>query len=271
MGRAAAPDWRCSAPYRFFDSRLPFPRCRSAGARGDAAAVRGRRLADAAAALLLRAWQRLQRRGSAASTARARLRSEPPFPRLVAAMFARAPVVREARRAASAAVCASASRAASSSSAAAAAASAPPPPPPPRRIFSGIQPTGVPHLGNYLGALRSWLELQRGEIAAAAPGTGAGAASAPPAHVFFSIVGLHALTVPQAGKQLRRERRAMLRCLLAIGIDPARCTLFHQEQVRRSERCMRRACGLGWARALQVVHERRRLAAVSHTPRPTGA
>ena len=107
------------------------------------------------------------------------------------------------------------------------------------RIFSGIQPTGVPHLGNYLGALRSWLELQQADAAASAPGHAAAGAAAPgpagpaaPAHVFFSIVGLHALTVPQAGKQLRRERRAMLRCLLAIGIDPARCTLFHQEQVR---------------------------------------
>jgi tryptophanyl-tRNA synthetase len=148
-------------------------------------------------------------------------------------MLARAPAVREARRAASVAARASTSRAASSSPSPSSAAAAPPPP---RRIFSGIQPTGVPHLGNYLGALRSWLELQQADAAASAPEhAAAGAAASGPAgstHVFFSIVGLHALTVPQAGKQLRRERRAMLRCLLAIGIDPARCTLFHQEQVR---------------------------------------
>ena len=86
-------------------------------------------------------------------------------------------------------------------------------------IFSGIQPTGIPHLGNYLGALRNWLDLQ----------TTAG----PQDRLFFSIVGLHAITMPQSPRQLWAERRDMMATLLAIGLDPERSTIFHQEQVHQ--------------------------------------
>lgn len=86
-----------------------------------------------------------------------------------------------------------------------------------RVIFSGIQPTGVPHLGNYAGALREWVRLQNEE----------------PKHsrLLYSIVDLHAITVPQEPEALRRSKREALAALLAIGIDPSRCTLFYQSSV----------------------------------------
>ncbi|QRW00856.1 tryptophanyl-tRNA synthetase [Ceratobasidium sp. AG-Ba] len=89
--------------------------------------------------------------------------------------------------------------------------------PPPKTIFSGIQPTGIPHLGNYLGALVNWVKLQR--------------TSAPNDRLYFSIVGLHALTLPQDPVKLRRERLDVLATLLAVGLDPKRSVLFCQDQV----------------------------------------
>lgn len=94
-------------------------------------------------------------------------------------------------------------------------------------VFSGIQPTGAPHLGNYLGALRQWARLQD-----AAP---------PDARLLFSVVDLHAFTSPAAARRpddepaselLRRRRRETLAALLAVGLDPRRSTLFYQSSVR---------------------------------------
>ncbi|RSL95547.1 hypothetical protein BHE90_010941 [Fusarium euwallaceae] len=87
----------------------------------------------------------------------------------------------------------------------------------PRVIFSGIQPTGVPHLGNYVGALRQWVRLQRSEDAST--------------KLIYSVVDLHAITMPQPPEQLRRRKREALAALLAIGIDPERATLFYQSSV----------------------------------------
>lgn len=84
-------------------------------------------------------------------------------------------------------------------------------------IFSGIQPTGVPHLGNYLGALRQWVKLQD----EAKSGT----------KLFFSIVDLHALTVPQEASQLRKWRTEAFATLLAVGLNPQRSTIFYQSAV----------------------------------------
>ncbi|KAF8352212.1 hypothetical protein F5887DRAFT_1277883 [Amanita rubescens] len=86
-----------------------------------------------------------------------------------------------------------------------------------RVIFSGIQPTGVPHLGNYLGALSNWVKLQNN----AQPGD----------ELIFAVVGWHALTLPQNPKDLSACRRDALAAILAIGIDPNRSILFHQDQV----------------------------------------
>lgn len=114
-------------------------------------------------------------------------------------------------------------------------------------IFSGIQPTGVPHLGNYLGALRSWVRLQEeawssssveggrqtqqqkeGEEGREDDGQGE------PPLLLYSVVDLHALTVPQDAKVLRRQRREMLAALLAVGLDPRRSTVFYQSSVSLS-------------------------------------
>lgn len=81
-------------------------------------------------------------------------------------------------------------------------------------VFSGIQPTGIPHLGNWLGALQQWNEIQKTQ-----------------ARLFFSIVDLHAITVPQPRDQLRQWRRESLATLVAIGLDPERSSLFFQSAV----------------------------------------
>ncbi|MCJ1256589.1 Tryptophan--tRNA ligase, mitochondrial, partial [Lignoscripta atroalba] len=84
-------------------------------------------------------------------------------------------------------------------------------------IFSGIQPTGVPHLGNYLGALHQWVRLQN---------------EAPPTtKLIFSIVDLHAITVRQDREQLRRWKKETLATLLAVGLDPDRSIIFFQSDV----------------------------------------
>lgn len=87
----------------------------------------------------------------------------------------------------------------------------------PKVIFSGIQPTGVPHLGNYLGALQQWVKLQD--------------ESYKEINLIYSIVDLHAITVPQDPAYLRQCKRELLATLLAIGLDPNRSTIFYQSSV----------------------------------------
>ena len=83
-----------------------------------------------------------------------------------------------------------------------------------KRIFSGIQPSGSAHLGNYLGALRNWVKLQ--DVST---------------DVMYSVVDLHALTVPQAPVLLRKNIIDMTSCLLACGVNPHRSIVFQQSQV----------------------------------------
>jgi tryptophanyl-tRNA synthetase len=91
-------------------------------------------------------------------------------------------------------------------------------------IFSGIQPTGVPHLGNYLGALRQWVKLQN---------------EAPPnTTLLFSVVDLHAITIKQDPSELARWRKEMLASLLAVGLDPKRCIIFAQSSVKQHAELM---------------------------------
>jgi tryptophanyl-tRNA synthetase len=82
-------------------------------------------------------------------------------------------------------------------------------------IFSGIQPTGRKHLGNYIGAIRQYVEGQdRGDPA------------------IFCIVDLHALSVPYQPAELRERLYDTAATLLAAGLDPERCILFRQSDVR---------------------------------------
>jgi len=82
------------------------------------------------------------------------------------------------------------------------------------RVFSGIKPTGPVQLGNLLGALRHWVADQA------------------EADTIFCVVDLHALTVPQDPTELRTRTLELAQLLLAVGIDPARSTLFVQSHVR---------------------------------------
>ena len=83
----------------------------------------------------------------------------------------------------------------------------------PKRIFSGVQPSGPLHLGNYLGAFRNWVELQHDYES------------------FFCVVNLHAITVPQDPKGLAERTRETARLYVALGIDPKISTIFVQSDV----------------------------------------
>ena len=82
------------------------------------------------------------------------------------------------------------------------------------RIFSGIQPTGQKHLGNYVGAIRQYVEGQDR------------------ADAIYCIVDLHAITVPYEPQELRANVYDTTAVLLAAGLDPERCTLFRQGDVK---------------------------------------
>lgn len=81
------------------------------------------------------------------------------------------------------------------------------------RVFSGIKPTGDVHLGNLLGALRNWVSDQDEH------------------DCVYCIVDLHALTVPHDPQSLRAATLSLAQILLAVGLDPQRCTLFVQSHV----------------------------------------
>lgn len=81
------------------------------------------------------------------------------------------------------------------------------------RIFSGIQPTGNLHLGNYLGAIRNWVALQKDF------------------DCIFCIVDLHAITMPQDPAALRSSTREVAAAYVAAGVDPDHCTIFNQSTV----------------------------------------
>jgi tryptophanyl-tRNA synthetase len=88
-----------------------------------------------------------------------------------------------------------------------------------RRIFSGIQPTGRKHLGNYIGAIRQYVVGQD------SPGL------AGPDDAIYCIVDLHAITVAYDPAELRERVHDTAALLLAAGLDPARCILFRQGDV----------------------------------------
>lgn len=82
-----------------------------------------------------------------------------------------------------------------------------------KRIFSGVQPSGRIHLGNYLGAIKQWVELQNDFSA------------------IFCVVDLHAITVPQDPETLRRKTLEAVKAYLALGVDPEKAHIFVQSQV----------------------------------------
>ena len=108
------------------------------------------------------------------------------------------------------------------------------------RVFSGVQPTGEPHLGNYLGAFRGWVERQGAEN-------------------FFCIVDLHSLTVPYDPDGLRERTRRLAATLLASGINPDVAKLFVQSHVgAHAEACWLLNCvtPLGWLQKMTQYKEK---------------
>ncbi|TAK95423.1 tryptophan--tRNA ligase [Patescibacteria group bacterium] len=82
-----------------------------------------------------------------------------------------------------------------------------------KRIFSGVQPSGNLHIGNYLGAIKNWVELQEQYDS------------------IFCVVDLHAITVPQDPKVLRQKTIELAKLYLAAGIDPQKSKIFVQSHV----------------------------------------
>ena len=88
------------------------------------------------------------------------------------------------------------------------------------RVLSGVQPTGALHLGNWLGAIRNWVDLQHDH------------------DTFFCVVDLHAVTVPHDPQRLAEDTLTTAALYLACGLDPELCTIFVQSQVpAHSELC----------------------------------
>lgn len=79
-----------------------------------------------------------------------------------------------------------------------------------KRVFSGIQPSGILHLGNYLGAIKQWVDLQKDH------------------DCIYCIVDLHAITVPQNPKELSKHIYRAAATYLACGVDPEKSTIFIQ-------------------------------------------
>jgi tryptophanyl-tRNA synthetase len=105
------------------------------------------------------------------------------------------------------------------------------------RIFSGIQPTGRKHLGNYIGAISQYVAAQeRGEG-------------------IFCIVDLHAITVAYDPAELRERTYDTAAILLAAGLDPARCILFRQSDVPEHTELTWLLCALAELGRLQRMHQ----------------
>lgn len=82
-----------------------------------------------------------------------------------------------------------------------------------KTLFSGIQPSGIPTIGNYIGALKQFTEIQDDY------------------DCYFCIVDQHAITVPQKKEELRKNIRSLAALYLASGLDPEKITLFIQSEV----------------------------------------
>ena len=110
-----------------------------------------------------------------------------------------------------------------------------------KRVFSGIQPTGELHIGNYLGAIQHWVKIQ---------------------HEYdgiFCVVDLHAITVPQEPRVLKAKIREVAGLLFATGIDPKVANVFVQSHVHEhSELTWILNCyiPMGWMRRMTQFKEK---------------
>ncbi|CAK9827718.1 Tryptophan--tRNA ligase, mitochondrial [Anthophora retusa] len=120
----------------------------------------------------------------------------------------------------------------------------------PKRIFSGIQPTGNLHLGNYLGAIQKWTQLQdNGE------------------NVVFSIVDMHAITLTHDPKELYDNVLKMTATLLACGIDPKKSILFQQSTIpMHTQFCWVLACTTTMARLAHLPQYKEKSETLKNVP-----
>ena len=112
-----------------------------------------------------------------------------------------------------------------------------------KKIFSGVQPTGNLHLGNYLGAIKNFVDLQN-EIEN---------------QCIFCVVDLHAITVKQDPKELKRNIRETVATFIACGIDPASSIIFNQSMVSaHSEAAWILSCvsKIGWLNRMTQFKEK---------------
>ena len=110
-----------------------------------------------------------------------------------------------------------------------------------KRIFSGVQPTGNLHLGNYLGAIKNWVNLQN-DISS-----------------IFSIVDLHAITVPQEPLKLKSSTYEVAAAIIASGIDIDKSILFNQSSVKEHSELawiLNCVCRIGWLNRMTQFKEK---------------
>lgn len=119
-----------------------------------------------------------------------------------------------------------------------------------KKVFSGIQPTGDLHIGNYLGAIRRWVDLQNSEH-----------------DVTYCIVDLHSITLRQNPVELRDNSLRLCATLLACGIDPSKATLFLQSSVKEhSELCWILGCITTMARLTHLPQYKEKSAMLKEIP-----
>jgi tryptophanyl-tRNA synthetase len=112
-----------------------------------------------------------------------------------------------------------------------------------KKIFSGVQPTGNLHLGNYLGAIKNFVELQNEKEN----------------ECIFCVVDLHAITVKQDPKELKKNIRETVATFIACGIDPAQSIIFNQSMVSaHSEAAWILSCvsRMGWLNRMTQFKEK---------------
>ncbi len=110
-----------------------------------------------------------------------------------------------------------------------------------KRIFSGIQPTGNLHLGNYLGAIKNWVNLQNNFFS------------------IFSIVDLHAITVPQEPSKLKSSTHEVTAAIIASGIDPKNAIVFNQSSIKEHAELawiFNCVCRIGWLNRMTQFKEK---------------
>ena len=112
-----------------------------------------------------------------------------------------------------------------------------------KKIFSGVQPTGNLHLGNYLGAIKNFVKLSEDKDS----------------DCIFCVVDLHAITVNQDPRELRNNIRETVATFIASGIDPKKSIIFNQSNVsQHSEAAWILSCvaRMGWLNRMTQFKEK---------------